>query len=52
MLHWIYGNTRHDKIRNGNIRESVGVAPMVGKWWRIGFGGVCNTLFSLNYLFK
>ncbi|XP_009601979.1 uncharacterized protein [Nicotiana tomentosiformis] len=31
MLRWMYGNTRRDKIRNGVIREKVGVAPVEDK---------------------
>lgn len=31
MLHWMCGNTKHDKIRNDNIRESVGVKSIVEK---------------------
>lgn len=40
MLHWTSGKTRQDKIENDNIRECVGVAPIVKKmvenrlrWW-------------------
>ncbi|RZB81212.1 LINE-1 retrotransposable element ORF2 protein isoform B [Glycine soja] len=31
MLRWMCGKTRQDKIRNGAIREKVGVAPIVEK---------------------
>jgi len=31
MLHWMCGKTRCDKIRNDNIRERVGVSPVVEK---------------------
>ncbi|KAH1221810.1 hypothetical protein GmHk_12G035141 [Glycine max] len=31
MLRWMCGRTRQDKIRNGAIRERVGVAPIVEK---------------------
>ena len=31
MLWWMCGKTRQDKIRNGAIRERVGVAPIVEK---------------------
>ncbi|KAL5178487.1 hypothetical protein HKD37_01G000006 [Glycine soja] len=31
MLRWMCGKTRQDKIRNGTIRERVGVAPIVEK---------------------
>ncbi|KAL5170138.1 LINE-1 retrotransposable element ORF2 protein [Glycine soja] len=31
MLRWMCGKTRQDKIRNGDIRERVGVAPIVEK---------------------
>ncbi|RZB80334.1 putative 2-carboxy-D-arabinitol-1-phosphatase [Glycine soja] len=31
MLRWMCGKTRQDKIRNGAIRERVGVAPIVEK---------------------
>ncbi|KAH1249954.1 Solanesyl diphosphate synthase 3, chloroplastic/mitochondrial [Glycine max] len=31
MLRWMCGKTRQDKIRNGVIRERVGVAPIVEK---------------------
>ncbi|KAH1225684.1 hypothetical protein GmHk_11G032522 [Glycine max] len=31
MLWWMCGKTRQDKIRNGDIRERVGVAPIVEK---------------------
>jgi len=31
MLCWMSSETRRDKIRNDNIREGVGVAPMVEK---------------------
>jgi len=30
MLRWMCGKTRCDKIRNDNIIEIVGVAPMLG----------------------
>lgn len=31
MLRWRCGKTRHDKIKNNNIRQSVGVTPIVKK---------------------
>lgn len=31
MLRWTCGKTRHDKIRNDNIKDSVGVTPIVEK---------------------
>ena len=31
MLRWMSGHTRLDKIRNEDIRERVGVAPIVEK---------------------
>ncbi|CAI8596748.1 unnamed protein product [Vicia faba] len=31
MLCWMCGKTRHDKTGNDNIRESVGVVPVVEK---------------------
>ena len=31
MLRWICSKTQHNKIINGNIRESVGVVPIVEK---------------------
>jgi len=31
MLRWMCGKTRWDRIRNDDIRERVGVAPMVEK---------------------
>jgi hypothetical protein len=31
MLRWIYGNTRRDRVRNDDIRERLGVAPVEEK---------------------
>jgi hypothetical protein len=31
MLRWICGNTRRDRVRNDDIRESLGVAPVEEK---------------------
>ncbi|KAI5440135.1 hypothetical protein KIW84_025471, partial [Lathyrus oleraceus] len=31
MLRWMCGNTRDDKIKNDNIREYVGVTPIIEK---------------------
>lgn len=31
MLRWMCGKTRQDEIRNDNIRESVGITPIVEK---------------------
>jgi len=31
MLPWMCGKTKRDRILNGNIRERVGVAPIVEK---------------------
>jgi len=31
MLCWVCGKTSCDKIRNDNIKESVGVAPIIEK---------------------
>jgi hypothetical protein len=31
MWYWMCGKTRQDKIRNGNIKERVQVAPIVEK---------------------
>jgi hypothetical protein len=28
MLGWICGNTKRDRVRNDNIREILGVAPV------------------------
>jgi hypothetical protein len=28
MLQWIYGHTRRDRVRNNDIRERLGVAPV------------------------
>ena len=40
MLCWMCGKIRQDKIRNNNIRESVGVTPIVEKMWKIDLGGL------------
>jgi len=34
MLRWMFGKTRWDKIRNVNIRDRVGVSPIVEKMAR------------------
>jgi hypothetical protein len=31
MLRWICGNTRRDRVRNDDIRERLGVAPVEEK---------------------
>jgi hypothetical protein len=31
MIRWICGNTRRDRVRNDDIRESLGVAPVKEK---------------------
>jgi len=31
MLRWIYGHTRRDQVRNDDIRDRLGVAPMKEK---------------------
>ena len=31
MLRWMCGKTRNDRIRNANIRDMVGVAPIEDK---------------------
>ena len=31
MLRWMCGKTRHDKIRNDNIRKIFGITPIVKK---------------------
>lgn len=31
MLSWICGNIRHDKMRNDNIKESIGITPIIEK---------------------
>lgn len=31
MLRWMYGKTRRGRIENDNIKERVGVAPIVDK---------------------
>jgi hypothetical protein len=31
MLRWICGHTRRDRVRNDDIRERLGVAPVEGK---------------------
>jgi len=31
MLHWMYGNTRIDKVRNEDIRTKMGVASIEEK---------------------
>jgi hypothetical protein len=31
MLHWICGHTRKDRIRNDDIRDKLGVAPIQEK---------------------
>jgi hypothetical protein len=31
MLRWICGHTRKDRIRNDDIRDKLGVAPIQGK---------------------
>jgi hypothetical protein len=31
MLHWYYGHTRRDRVRNDDIRDRVGVAPIEEK---------------------
>ena len=31
MLHWIYGHTRRDRVRNDDIRDRLGVAPIKKK---------------------
>jgi hypothetical protein len=31
MLRWICGHTRRDRVRNDDIRERVGVAPVKKK---------------------
>lgn len=31
MLRWLSGKIRRDKIRNDDIRENIGVAPIVEK---------------------
>ena len=31
MLRWIYGHTRRDRVRNDDIRDRLGVAPMEEK---------------------
>ncbi|KAL5157933.1 Obg-like ATPase 1 [Glycine soja] len=45
MLRWMCGKTRQDKIRNGAIRERVGVAPIVEKM-------VENRLSALTKIIK
>jgi hypothetical protein len=32
MLRWICGHTRRDRVRNEDIRDRVGVAPIEEKW--------------------
>jgi hypothetical protein len=32
MLRWICGNTRRNRVRNDNIRERIGVAPVEEKF--------------------
>lgn len=34
MLCLMCDKTRWDKIKNNNIWESVGVAPIIKKWWK------------------
>ena len=34
------GKTRRDMIRNDSVRERVGVAPIVEKWYKTGLGGL------------
>jgi hypothetical protein len=31
MLHWCCGHTRRDRVRNDNIRDKLGVAPIEDK---------------------
>jgi hypothetical protein len=31
MLHWICGHTRRDRVRNDDIRDRLGVAPIEEK---------------------
>ena len=31
MLRWIYGHTRRDRVRNDDIRDRLGVAPIKEK---------------------
>ena len=31
MLRWIYGHTRRDRVRNDDIRDRLGVAPIEEK---------------------
>jgi hypothetical protein len=31
MLRWIYGHTRKDQIRNDDIRDKLGIAPIQEK---------------------
>lgn len=34
------GKTKHDMVRNDNIRDSVLVIPIIEKWGGIDFGGL------------
>ena len=43
MLRWIYGHTRRDRVRNDDIRDRLGVAPIEEKLvqhWLRWFGHV------------
>jgi hypothetical protein len=31
MLHWIYGHTRRDRVRNDNICDKLGIEPIEEK---------------------
>jgi hypothetical protein len=53
MLRWIYGHTRRDRVRNDDIRERLGVAPVEKlvqyrlRWfghmqWRPTDAPICN----------
>ena len=41
MLRWIYGHTRRDRVRNDDIRDRLGVAPIKEKLvqYRLGWFG-------------
>jgi hypothetical protein len=48
ILRWIYGHTREDRIRNDDIRDKLGVAPIQEKLvqHRLRWFGHIQRMFS------